>query len=163
MITIYELNFSYNGEANIFTHENMAIEKGRVYGLLGKNGAGKSSLLYLLAGLLFPTHGSIDFDGREPRKREVEFLRDIYFVADADMFDKIRLHQHVQLYAPFYPNFSYEVLNDCLTAFGITGNPVLSSLSLGQKRKVTISFALATGTPYLLMDEPTNGLDIPSK
>lgn len=163
MITISELNFSYDDGSKIFSHENLSIERGHVYGLLGKNGSGKSTLLYLLSGLLFPTHGTIDVDGREPKDRQVELLRDIYFVADADIFDKIKLSQHVQIYAPFYPHFSHEVLDYCLTAFGITGNPVLTKLSLGQKRKVAISFALATGTPYLLMDEPTNGLDIPSK
>jgi len=73
------------------------------------------------------------------------------------------LSQFVKINAPFYPNFSVEDMNRYLDIFEMEHDCKLQSLSMGQKKKVFMSFALATNTRVLIMDEPTNGLDIPSK
>ena len=73
------------------------------------------------------------------------------------------LEQYVKINRPFYPQFSMTVLEGCLKDFELPMDLQLNALSMGQKKKAFMAFALATGTKVLLMDEPTNGLDIPSK
>jgi ABC-2 type transport system ATP-binding protein len=139
------------------------LEENKIYGLLGKNGTGKSTLLYLIAGLLRPTAGSVCVDSIDAAKRRAEMLAEVFLVPEEFDLPPMTLRRYVTLMAPFYPKFSQERLDTCLHDFELTGDQDLSALSMGQKKKVFMSFALATNTRLLLMDEPTNGLDIPSK
>lgn len=139
------------------------MEEDRIYGLLGKNGTGKSTLLYLLSGLLRPNNGYVSVDGVEARKRQPEVLRDIFLVTEEFELPAMRLSEYVKIYRPFYPNFSDEILDNCLKDFELDRNVKFNELSMGQRKKAYIAFAMATNTKYLFMDEPTNGLDIPSK
>lgn len=166
MIDIKNLNYSYPGNSRkVFSDFLLSISEGNIYGLLGKNGTGKSTLLYLISGLLRPGKGStVTVDGHESFKRDPEMLEDIYLVAEEDTLPGISLKDYVKYYGKFYPRFSEEVLRKSLTDFGMdTCIKNLHALSMGQRKKVTMSFALASGCRLLLMDEPTNGLDIPSK
>ncbi len=131
--------------------------------MLGKNGTGKSTLLYLISGLLRPKMGSVAFDGVETRLRRPKTLSEIFIVPEEFDLPSMSLKQYVRINEPFYPCFSREVLESCLKDFELTSDVNLNALSMGQKKKVFMSFALAAGTKLLLMDEPTNGLDIPSK
>ena len=142
---------------------SFSLEKGRVYGLLGKNGVGKSTLLYLMCGLLTPKHGRVMYHGVDMRRRLPETLRDVFLVPEEFDLPAVSLVQFVELNSPFYPNFSKEDMMTYLHLFEMDWNIHLGGLSMGQKKKVFMSFALATHTSLLLMDEPTNGLDIPSK
>ena len=164
MINVQNISFKYKGQkALVFDGFSLQLEENRIYGLLGKNGTGKSTLLYLLSGLLRPTQGSVSCDGIDTYKRQPELLRELYLVTEEFQLPNIRLSEYVKLYRPFYPKFSDEVLNSCLNDFDLAGDIHLNELSMGQKKKAYMSFAMATNTKYLLMDEPTNGLDIPSK
>ena len=164
MIEVSHLGFKYPGQKEpVFTRFSLRLEESKVYGLLGKNGTGKSTLLYLISGLLRPTAGSVCVDSVESKDRRVETLREIFLVPEEFDLPSMTLEQYVRLNAPFYPRFSREVLEACLKDFELTTNLKLQALSMGQKKKVFMSFALAANTRYLLMDEPTNGLDIPSK
>lgn len=164
MIEIANLSFKYPGQTEpVFTDFSLTLEENKVYGLLGKNGTGKSTLLYLISGLLRPATGSVCVDDTNAYKRQVETLREIFLVPEEFDLPSMTLKQYVKLNAPFYPRFSREVLEECLKDFELTTDLKLQALSMGQKKKVFMSFALAANTRYLLMDEPTNGLDIPSK
>ena len=154
MIEVKNISFKYAGSKHlVFDDFSLKLEENRIYGLLGKNGTGKSTLLYLLSGLLRPSCGSVCCDGIATTKREPEMLRDIFLVTEEFEMPAICLSEYVRLYKPFYPNFSDEVLKDCLADFELPADVRLGELA----------FAMATNTKYLLMDEPTNGLDIPSK
>lgn len=142
---------------------SFSLEKGRVYGLLGKNGVGKSTLLYLMCGLLTPKHGCVMYHGVDMRRRLLETLRDVFLVPEEFDLPAVSLVQFVELNSPFYPNFSKEDMMTYLHLFEMDWNIHLGGLSMGQKKKVFMSFALATHTSLLLMDEPTNGLDIMAK
>lgn len=142
---------------------SFSLEKGRVYGLLGKNGVGKSTLLYLMCGLLTPKHGHVMYHGVDMRRRLPETLRDVFLVPEEFDLPAVSLVQFVELNSPFYPNFSKEDMMTYLHLFEMDWNIHLGGLSMGQKKKVFMSFALATHTSLLLMDEPTNGLDIMAK
>ena len=164
MITVSHLNFHYQGSRHqVFSDFNLQLAPGRIYGLLGKNGTGKSTLLYLISGLLRPNQGKVTVCGYESRKRDPELLKQIFIVPEEYAMPDMSFHTFEKFMKSFYPNFSEVVLKQCLHDFDMPEEPNLSELSMGQKKKVYMSFAIATGTRLLLMDEPTNGLDIPSK
>lgn len=164
MLKINQLAFSYSSnDCKVFSDFSLEFEKGAVYGLLGKNGTGKSTLLYLITGLLRPQQGSVQFKGEEVSHRLPSTLSDMYIVPEEFDLPSMTLKQYVRLHAPFYPNFSEEQLKSNLALFDLDESIRLGSLSMGQKKKVYMCFALAANTSLLVMDEPTNGLDIPSK
>ena len=138
---------------------SFSLEKGRVYGLLGKNGVCKSTLLFLMCGLLTPKHGRVMYHGVDMRRRLPETLRDVFLVPEEFDLPAVSLVQFVELNSPFYPNFSKEDMMTYLHLFEMDWNIHLGGLSMGQKKKVFMSFALATHTSLLLMDEPTSALD----
>ena len=164
MIEVNNISFKYAGQKNlVFDDFSLQLEENNIYGLLGKNGMGKSTLLYLIAGLLRPKKGSVCFDGVETKLRKPETLQEIFIVPEEFDLPAMSLNQYVKINEPFYPRFSREVLEACLKDFELSTDIKLNALSMGQKKKVFMAFALATNTKVLLMDEPTNGLDIPSK
>ena len=164
MLEVKNLSFSYGRrKAMVLEDFSLTLQKGSVYGLLGKNGTGKSTLLYLMSGLLRPQKGNVLYKGIEVVKRYPETLQDMFLVPEEFSLPNVSMKQYVKLNAPFYPKFSEEILRACLRDFGMTEDLELGALSMGQKKKVFISFAIATNVTLLLMDEPTNGLDIPSK
>jgi ABC-2 type transport system ATP-binding protein len=164
MIDIQNLSYRYAGSKElVFDSFSLQLSENNIYGLLGKNGTGKSTLLYLLAGLLRPTRGSVAVDGMESGKRLPAMLEELFIVPEEFDLPAMTLDKYVSIMKPFYPRFSSEVLRSCLEDFELPTSLHLNALSMGQKKKVFMSFALAAGTRLLLMDEPTNGLDIPSK
>lgn len=164
MLQVENISFSYGRrKPEVLSDFSFSLEKGRVYGLLGKNGVGKSTLLYLMCGLLTPKHGRVMYHGVDTRRRLPETLRDVFLVPEEFDLPAVSLVQFVELNSPFYPNFSKEDMMTYLHLFEMDWNIHLGGLSMGQKKKVFMSFALATHTSLLLMDEPTNGLDIMAK
>lgn len=164
MLTLQDLTFSYRRKSSpVIDNINMTIEPGKIYGLLGPNGAGKSTLLYLIMGMLTPTHGQVLFKGVNTRSRMPQTMSDIFIVPEEFELPPISLEEYVSLNAQYYPRFSMKELHGHLETFGLEKNPNLGALSMGQKKKVFMAFALACNTSLLLMDEPTNGLDIPGK
>ena len=164
MIEIQDIHFRYAGQKSpVFDGFSLQLERSKIYGLLGKNGTGKSTLLYLIAGLLRPRSGSVCFEGIATQERRPEVLQEIFLVPEEFDLPSMTLDRYVGLNEKFYPRFSREVLASCLKDFELTTDLQLNALSMGQKKKVFMSFALAAGTRLLLMDEPTNGMDIPSK
>ena len=164
MIQVSNISFKYPGtKRNIFDNFSLDIEENRIYGLLGKNGTGKSTLLYIISGLLTPSSGMVSVDGMASKERHPALLRDIFIVPEEFELPNVSLKTYIKSLLPFYPNFSQNVLEKCLHDFELPDFEKLSELSMGQKKKVYMSVALAANTRYLLMDEPTNGLDIPSK
>jgi ABC-2 type transport system ATP-binding protein len=163
MIDIQQLSFGYSSKQLIYQNLNLNLEAGRIFGLLGKNGAGKSTLLRNIAGLLYPTKGSILVDGIEPRKRSVDFLQGVYFLSEEVYVPALFISKFVDLNAAFYPNFDKDEFYQHLKEFEIIHDQRLNQMSFGQQKKVMIAFGLACRTKLMIMDEPTNGLDIPSK
>lgn len=164
MINIQDLNFSYSKRTELITNLSLQLEAGRIHGLLGKNGEGKSTLLKLMSGLVFPQQGTINVMDFDPQKRKPEMLQEIFFLAEELPQLNMSIESYEKVYAPFYPHFNAEQFNGFLKEFDVQNKKaMLNKLSHGQKKKVMIAFGLASNTKLLLMDEPTNGLDIPSK
>ncbi|MBQ7607879.1 MAG: ABC transporter ATP-binding protein, partial [Desulfovibrionaceae bacterium] len=163
MITVNNVTFGYNRYHAVLKDFSLDFQGGGIYGLLGKNGTGKSTLLYLIMGLLRPEKGLVEVDGMEASRRLPEMLSEVFLVPEEYDMPRITLREYVRALKPFYTRFSEELLAKCLDGFDMSPEVHLGGLSLGQKKKVYMCLALATNTRYLLMDEPTNGLDILSK
>ena len=162
MVTIENLSFRYKKKA-VFDSLKLQFRAGHVYGLLGKNGTGKSTLLRNIAGLLFPEAGRITVNGLVPAERTPQFLRNVVLVPEEFYLPDITIAAFLKYQAPFYPCFNHAQFQQYCAGFDIPANSTMQRMSYGQKKKVLISFALATNAALLLMDEPTNGLDIMSK
>lgn len=164
MISVDHLSFSYSGKKKAILKDiSFTMEEGCIIGLLGRNGVGKSTLLYLLSGLMTPLQGHVSLNGKNVRDRKPDTLNNLFIVPEEFDMPNLSLKKFIRLNAPFYPHFSEEELRHHLEVFELTDDLHVGELSMGQKKKVLISFALATNTQWLLMDEPTNGLDIPGK
>ncbi len=164
MISLKNVSYRYSGsKRDSIANFSMDLSSGKIVGLLGANGSGKSTMLYLISGLLKATQGSIDVNGYNPWDRNPEFLSSIFLVPEEVEVPSITLEAYVKAYSPFYPNFSEESLKEALFHFNLSPDIHLGALSMGQRKKAFLAFALACHTPVLLMDEPTNGLDIPGK
>jgi ABC-2 type transport system ATP-binding protein len=163
MVTIRDLSFGYTKRRRLFRNLDMELTPGGIHGLLGKNGAGKTTLLKLLCGLRFPQGGSCRVLGLEPASRPVELLQDVFLLPEELSVPPVPGSMYVELYAPFYPHFDRESFAAHLREFEVDGSGRLTELSYGQKKKFLLAFGLASGARLMLLDEPTNGLDIPSK
>ncbi|WP_295713712.1 ABC transporter ATP-binding protein [Mucilaginibacter sp.] len=163
MINIKNLTFGYRPKQMVLENLNLQIKPGHIYGLLGRNGAGKSSLSHNICGLLFPVSGTCQVSGEIPAGRDPKFLQQVYLLPEEIYLPNVSIKSYLDIYAPFYPAFDRDMFYRFILEFDIPKEHKLQDMSYGQKKKVMISFALATQAKVLLMDEPTNGLDIPSK
>jgi ABC-2 type transport system ATP-binding protein len=162
MINIQNLHFAYRRKP-VFTGLSLQLQPGHIYGLLGRNGTGKSTLLRNIAGLLFPDKGKIEVLGFIPGKRQPSFLQEVFMVPEEFYLPDVPIQHLLHHHAPFYPRFNKTQFEKYIAEFDIPMDSTLQNMSYGQKKKVLISFGLACNTAMLLMDEPTNGLDIMSK
>ena len=162
MIKISNLGFSYGSNA-VLKDISMDLLEGRIYGLLGENGVGKTTLLTLLAGLKEPQTGSIEVDGEKPFNRKPSFLTNIYYLPDEVPTAHMNANRFAREYGQFWVNFDMNKFNEVMQVLENDGTKRMDQMSYGQLKKTYISFALACNARYLFMDEPTNGLDIPSK
>ncbi len=163
MIDIKNLSFGYKKGRLLFDNLNLELPLGNIYGLLGKNGAGKTTLLKHITGLLTPLEGDCFIEGVTAKERKPEILNDMFLIPEEFELPSMSGSLFVSLHAPFYPNFSFEEYSNYLTEFQLDESSKLNKMSYGQKKKFIIAFGLATRTRMLILDEPTNGLDIPSK
>lgn len=163
MITLQNLGFYYRKGKPVLDDISTELESGKIYGLLGLNGVGKTTLLKIIAGLRFPKYGNIEVKGRVPGQRSIEFLSDLVFVPDEITLPKVTVREYEKLYAALYPKFDAGKFEKLLKDFKVDIGEKIHNLSFGQQKKMYMAFALAANTGVLLLDEPTNGLDIPSK
>ncbi|MGM9736183.1 MAG: ATP-binding cassette domain-containing protein [Candidatus Cryptobacteroides sp.] len=162
MIEIKDLGFSY-GQTPVLKNISMNLEKGRIYGLLGENGVGKTTLLTLLCGLKKPQTGSISIDGYTPYDRKPSFLTDQYYLSDEVAAVNMKAIDYARNFGKFWEKFDLDKFLEIMQVFENDPQQKMNRMSCGQLKKTWISFALACNTRYIFMDEPTNGLDIPSK
>lgn len=164
MITINDLSFRY-GKKEVLSNITMSLEAGKIYGLLGENGVGKTTLLKIMCGLQKPNSGSCTVHNETPFRRTPSFLSKVYYLPEDLEFIQLDITaaQFAKLNGKFYPHFDHNKFNTILSELSVEPDRKLNKLSHGQTKKVAIAFAIATNVELLLMDEPSNGLDIPSK
>lgn len=163
MLTIKNLDFGYPKSGLLFDKLDLDISKGSIYGLLGKNGAGKSTLLKLMCGLLYTRKGELEINGEDVSKRTPNMLQDIYLIPEEFYLPEFTLETYVASMAPFYPKFDSNLFDKLIVELEVSRDKKLNKLSHGQKKKFIVAFSIATNCSIVFMDEPTNGMDIPSK
>lgn len=163
MIQVKHLTFKHRKQQSLFNNLSFKQEPGNIVGLLGKNGAGKSTFLKLISGLLKPSQGTIKVDSFVPFDRNPHFLEDVFLVTDEPYLPSLSIRSYIKVYAPLYKKFNFQKMENILKEFELLGTQKLNGISHGQQKKFIIAFALASNCKLLLLDEPTNGLDIPSK
>ena len=162
MVQMERIRFGY-GREELFSNVELALDPGNIYGLLGLNGAGKSTLLRLMTGLLFPRSGRIRVLGEDPGRRAPGFLSRVFVLPEELNVPGATQREYIASRAPFYPGFDRERMARYLDELEVPGGRKLSQLSHGQQKKFLLSFGLASNASLLVLDEPTNGLDIPAK
>ena len=163
MIKLTNLSTGYAKGQPVLQQATTTLRVGRIYGLLGANGSGKTTLLKTLTGCITPLCGEVNVMGENPADRIRNFLAEIVYMPDEIILPTMSADSFVKAYSPFWPKFSHEKFHNYLKAFEVEANNNLSRLSLGNRKKFYIAFALACNTRLLILDEPTNGLDIVGK
>ncbi len=163
MVTLNNLRFYFPKGKQIFDDVTLSFTAGNIYGLFGKNGEGKSTLIKLMSGLLFPKSGHCRVFDEDISKRTVRSLQHVFMIPEAFELNGLKITTYEQINSVFYPRFSKDQFYNLIEGFELSKNQKITTLSFGQKKKVLIAFGIAANTKLLLMDEPTNGLDIPSK
>ena len=162
MIEIKDLAFSY-GKTPVLKSITTTLEEGRIYGLLGENGVGKTTLLTLLCGLKKVCSGSITTDGENPFDRTPTLLQNQFYLPDEVLPVSMKAECFAKERGAFWPDYDHSKFLEIMKEFENDPAKKMNQMSAGQLKKTYISLALACGCKYIFMDEPTNGLDIPSK
>lgn len=163
MITIENICFGYKKRELILSDLSLLLAKGSAHGLLGANGTGKTTLMKLMSGLLLPGAGRITVEGHTPGDRRPAFFSEIFLIPEEFDLPNVTFDSFVKHNSAFYPNFSQELLATYAAELGVNRKARLGGISMGERKKAYLAFALACQPTCLFMDEPTNGLDIPSK
>ena len=177
MIEVNQLSLGYtlfgnrpkinDPELDWFTLKDLSLEirPGNVYGLIGRNGQGKTTLLNCITGLIKARKpkGTILIDGAPANASNPRILSKIFYVTDIIADLHALTDKYAETLSCFYPNFNMEHYKESMEMFQVDRNNFIDELSLGQRKMVFLSYAFASGAPYLIMDEPTNGLDISSR
>ena len=162
MITINNLDFSYKNVA-VFKNISLEFKEGNVYGLLGENGVGKTTLLKIISGLQFPKNGTCKVDDFIPSERNPYFLQNIFYLPEEVITEDTTPEKFINKLGVFYPRYDHSYFLNLMKELEVDANKKFNAMSYGQKKKSLLACALSLRTDYLLLDEPTNGLDIPSK
>ena len=162
MIKINNLDFAYNN-TQVFKNISLEFQKGNIYGLLGENGVGKTTLLKIICGLQKPQNGSVSVDGFTPSKRLPEFLQNVFLLPEEVITEDTTPERFIQKIGVFYPRYDFALFNQLMGELEVDLSKKFNELSHGQKKKALLACAMSLQTDYLFLDEPTNGLDIPSK
>ena len=163
MIKTENLTFGYKSRRPVLNNISLELGQGHIHGLLGCNGIGKTTLLKLICGVMRPDSGVVRVDDIDPMKREPEMFADMLIVPEEFDLPNLSLERYAAMMKPFYPRFDHGSMRRYAEELKVNTEDKLHNMSMGQRKKAYIAFALACNVRMLLMDEPTNGLDIPSK
>ena len=145
------------GGVTALDHVDLAIEPGRIVGLLGPNGSGKTTLLKLAAGLLQPTQGQILIDGQAPSPKTNAVLS--YLPERIALSEWMKVTQVLDFFCDFYRDFDRQAAEQMLGQLHIAPNQVLKQMSKGTKEKVQLILAMSRKAKLYLLDEPIGGVD----
>ncbi|MFJ6412987.1 spermidine/putrescine ABC transporter ATP-binding protein [Terribacillus saccharophilus] len=136
---------------------NLKLDKGKIIGLVGLNGAGKSTTMKLIAGLINPTKGSVELDGEKVTRRiasKVSYLSEL-----DEYYSFYTVQQTIDFFASQFPDFNKEKAEEIRAYMNLDANTKVKHLSKGNRGRLKIILTLSREVPVLLMDEPLSGLD----
>ena len=160
MVQVREVVKVFDGK-EVLRHLNMSVERGTIYGLLGANGAGKSTTFKLISGLLQPNAGAIQFDGEEIQVQDIKFLKEMGILIETPVFyEHLSARENLEIHLA-YMGCKSTAIDNSLQMVGLadTGKKPVSKFSLGMKQRLAIARAISHSPKLLVLDEPVNGLD----
>lgn len=140
---------------------NLTVQSGTIYGLLGANGAGKTTMFKLITGLLSPTAGNVKVQGETLSIDKKDFLRKMGILIETPVFyNHLSARENLEIHLS-YMEHSFEKIGQVLEMVGLgdTGKQPVSKFSLGMKQRLAIGRAISHSPQILILDEPINGLD----
>jgi ABC-2 type transport system ATP-binding protein len=140
-------------------HVNMAVKEGSIYGLVGTNGAGKTTILKLIAGILMADEGFVGIDGRPVYDSLAEKSRVAFIPDDLAFFGRYRVKEAAEYISGFYANWDKDIFGGVINEFNLPMNRRISAFSKGMQKQAVFALALASRADYLVLDEPIDGLD----
>jgi len=159
-LQIQQLNKNFPGK-KVLNNINLDIKKGRIYGLLGPNDSGKTTLLRIISGLIKPSQGLLTIDSFEPSKVTKEFVS--YMPTENFFPSWMKVKDSINFYEDFYPDFDLEKCSYLLKEESINSDEKINILSTGMKEKLKVILTLSREASLFLLDEPFNGIDTMSK
>ena len=145
------------GSAMALDHIDLALEPGRIIGLLGPNGSGKSTLIKLAMGLLQPTSGELLIDGQTPSPQTNAIVS--YLPDRVTLSPWMKTRQLLDFYCDFYTDFDRQAAERMLTHLGLNLNQSIRQMSKGMKEKVQLVLTMSRKAQLYLLDEPIGGVD----
>ncbi|MDQ0353073.1 ABC-2 type transport system ATP-binding protein [Alkalibacillus filiformis] len=145
---------------DVLNHVQFNVRPGTITGVVGRNGAGKTTLLRIISGIIKPDSGEV-FIANENIFSQPRVKRDVVFVPDStDALKAYSIKEIVKFYKEVYPNFDETYYFDLLEKFQFKKSGKIKQLSKGQKALFSLILAFSTNAKYILLDEPTDGLDV---
>ncbi len=138
----------------------MKVPRGSIYGFLGRNGAGKTTAIKILAGLIRPDSGTARVLGREPMNLTPEDRQRIGYLSEKQILPNLRVEALVNFCRPFYPRWDQDLVRRLLASFRIDPRKKIQTLSQGAQRQVAFILALAPRPELVILDEPASTLDV---
>ena len=152
------------GRKKVLQGLSLSLEKGEVCGLLGRNGEGKTTLIRILMGVIPADGGRVIYQGRPVSYVDAAYKRTIGYIAEDNIFyERMKVGELMRFNASFFPSWSRQKADDYLNRFSLGKYDRIRNLSRGMKLKLGLAVALAAAPELLLLDDPTSGLDVPTR
>lgn len=163
ILTMKNLSKSF-GRKKVLEDFNLSLEEGKVYGLLGINGEGKTTLIRMIMGVIPPNNGEILFKNKKISFRDDSYKKEIGFIAEESIFYSwMSIKELLSFNASFYPKWNTRKVNDYMEKYSLEPKTKIRHLSRGMKLKLGLIVTLASEPELLILDDPTSGLDVPTR
>ena len=163
ILTMKNLSKSF-GRKKVLEDFNLSLEQGKVYGLLGINGEGKTTLIRMIMGVIPSDNGEILFKNKKISFRDDSYKKEIGFIAEESIFYSwMSIKELLSFNASFYPKWNTRKVNDYLEKYSLEPKTKIRHLSRGMKLKLGLIVTLASEPELLILDDPTSGLDVPTR
>jgi ABC-2 type transport system ATP-binding protein len=163
LLRIHHLSKSF-GRKGVLKDFDLTVENGRIYGLLGLNGEGKTTLARILMGVIPADGGEILYKGRRIGFRDSAYKREFGYVPEDPFFyEDMTIRALLEFNAHFYPKWDRKRAASDLDRFALDPKSRIGTLSRGTKLKLGLAVTLAAAPEFLILDDPTSGLDVPTR
>lgn len=163
ILQIKNLHKSF-GRNKVLEDFNMILMEGQVYGLLGKNGEGKTTLIRMIMGIIPSDEGKILYKGEEIKYNQPAYKKEVGYIPEESIFFSwMTVRELISFNSTFYPEWNENKAMELLDRFGLEGKLKIKNLSRGMKLKLGLIIALAAEPKLLILDDPTSGLDVPTR
>ena len=163
ILRIENLSKSF-GKKKVFENLDMTLEEGKVYGLLGKNGEGKTTLVRIIMGIIPSDTGKISYKNKKINFKDSYYKKEIGFIPEESIFfGRMSIKELLNFNGAFYPTWNAQKAESYLERFSLDKKTKIEHLSRGMKLKLGLIVTLASEPKILILDDPTSGLDVPTR